>query len=630
MTDKFLGTGSVGGNIANGTLSIYGSKIGAKNLDPSRAVKTDSQGRLQTTDLDIADVNNLQSVLDNVLTNPYTPPIGEKFVVNGDIDCTDTVSAPSMALDRLFDSSKSISIDLDSTTVNIVAPYFKVNGQAIPSVDRIIALESKTQNITADADFTVFSDILQASDIRTDRITDIIGDGASIDITQTAISMYVPTLDPILTLNNRRIITDEYDGNILIAGTTTSSEFIKLGGTNQQYLMGDGSSLQYSSNSGNSNYYLYNNSTTQNSTPPNGDLTYNTATQNIASIIYISHRTRDNIDIEIFFKQLSTLTDVYIQDQESGLNYIQYNIIGTPTITAEFQVAIPVNLRTGAGTGLSSFGGGHNILVSFFTNSIETDLRITNLENASTTTNANVSVALSRTQYQFSSAGSTTFIGGKGIITDKFTKIGGGSANEFVKSNGTFDSSTYIQASGTSRQYLKGNGTFDDNSYTNTQYLMNVSPAILSNSIVETNIFGTGLTTNNMSMVWTDALNYSRTIYIAGKISHNANATLTIRFRISGGTIIIPWVINLSNTSVATSIPFTMTMNYTIKATNSYTYSCSFCEAGITAGTTYMSNSTVTCNLGSYNRLITAQWGAVGAQNSLEITELNIKNNYVG
>ena len=32
MTDKFLGTGSVGGNIANGTISIYGSKIGAKNL----------------------------------------------------------------------------------------------------------------------------------------------------------------------------------------------------------------------------------------------------------------------------------------------------------------------------------------------------------------------------------------------------------------------------------------------------------------------------------------------------------------------------------------------------------------------------------------------------------------------
>jgi hypothetical protein len=74
MTDKFLGSAE-GGNISNGTISIYGSKIGAKNLDPSRAIKTDSQGRLQTTDLDIADVNNLQSVLDNVISNPFTPPI---------------------------------------------------------------------------------------------------------------------------------------------------------------------------------------------------------------------------------------------------------------------------------------------------------------------------------------------------------------------------------------------------------------------------------------------------------------------------------------------------------------------------------------------------------------------------
>jgi hypothetical protein len=589
MTDKFLGTGSIGGNLANGTLSIYGSKIGAKNLDPSRAVKTDSQGRLQTTDLDIADVNNLQSVLDNVLTNPYTPPIGEKFVVNGDIDCTNTLYAP---------------------------------------------------------------------DIRTTTISDIIGDGATIDLTQTSINMYVPTLNPILTFNDKPIISTPYTGTIQSNSIATSrifdynqsisidldsttvnvvspylkfndepiihqnypsyiqaSSFIKTGGTNNQYLMADGSSLQYSANSGNSNFYLYKSHSNTPALPvDDGFVYYNNNAQASATKIYISHKTDDNIDIEVFFNNLSSLNDVYLQQKSQSNNFIKYNISSVVIFPTQY-IEINVVATSGGGTGLTSFGVNEPILVSFFTNTIETSQRLSTLENK-TQNIASITVGID-TNFQ-------------GTLTSTGFKTSGGTVGQFLKANGTVDSNSYIQASGSSTQYLKGNGTLDNNSYNNTQYLMNVSPAILSSSTVETNIFGTGLTTNNMSMAWTDALNYSRTIYIAGKISHNPNATLTIRFRISGGTIIIPWAINMTNVSVATPIPFTMVMNYTVKAPNSYTYSCNFSEAGITAGTTYMANNTVTCTLGSYNRLITAQWGAVGANNSLEITELNIKNIYIG
>ena len=73
--------------------------------------------------------------------------------------------------------------------------------------------------------------------------------------------------------------------------------------------MADGSSLQYSANSGNSNFYLYNNGTSQSTTPASGFITYNNATQSSATIIYISHITRDNVDIEVFFKQITTITE---------------------------------------------------------------------------------------------------------------------------------------------------------------------------------------------------------------------------------------------------------------------------------------------------------------------------------
>lgn len=117
MTDKFLGSGE-GGNLSNGTVSIYGSKIGAKNLDPSRAIKTDSQGRLQTTDLDIADVNNLQSILDNVLSNPFTPPIGQQFVVNGEINCDDLETNNYFSINDEIARTEYISKTLGETTIS--------------------------------------------------------------------------------------------------------------------------------------------------------------------------------------------------------------------------------------------------------------------------------------------------------------------------------------------------------------------------------------------------------------------------------------------------------------------------------------------------------------------------------
>jgi hypothetical protein len=76
------------------------------------------------------------------------------------------------------------------------------------------------------------------------------------------------------------------------------------GGTSIQYMMANGTLLTQSANSGNSNFYLYNSGTSMAVTPADGYITYNNATQSLATIIYISHLTRDNIDIEVFFKQI--------------------------------------------------------------------------------------------------------------------------------------------------------------------------------------------------------------------------------------------------------------------------------------------------------------------------------------
>lgn len=168
--------------------------------------------------------------------------------------------------------------------------------------------------------------------------------------------------------------------NVTASNGVTSSKYIVNGGTDQQYLMGDGSLLQYSSNSGNSNFYLYNSSQVITAPPLSGFIRYNNTVQDNATEIYISHLTRDNIDIDVFFGQITPVTEVYIQDQNDSINFIQYNVLATPDITPNTYVTLSVSKRSSGGTGQDQFPNGHNLIISFFTNGIEVDGRLTSLE----------------------------------------------------------------------------------------------------------------------------------------------------------------------------------------------------------------------------------------------------------
>ena len=180
-----------------------------------------------------------------------------------------------------------------------------------------------------------------------------------------------------LFVNNNAVVV----GNLDVTGTATASNIVKTGGTNIQYLMADGSTLTQSATSGNSNFYLYDNTnSTTDITPVAGEVIINSTSNSTATIVYISHTTRDNIDVEVFWKFVNTLTELYLQDQSLSTNYIQYNITAPPTITVGNKLAIPVAVVNSAGTGATSFGAGHNILVSFFTNNLEVDTRISALE----------------------------------------------------------------------------------------------------------------------------------------------------------------------------------------------------------------------------------------------------------
>ena len=130
---------------------------------------------------------------------------------------------------------------------------------------------------------------------------------------------------------------------ILSTNGTTSNKVIVNGGTNQQYLMADGSLLEASAQNGNANFYLYNNinglSIPQ---PANGDVSYDATTLALTTTVYISHLTRDGVDIDVYLALITTLDDLYIQDQTNSANFAKFNITAPPTLIPNNYISIPV------------------------------------------------------------------------------------------------------------------------------------------------------------------------------------------------------------------------------------------------------------------------------------------------
>ena len=271
-----------------------------------------------------------------------------------------------------------------------------------------------------------YSGIIGATDFSTDiypSINNAIASGGGGSTPQPYIGTWIATdfeSNTIPSVNNTLQKIDNFqpstlnqtniNGKLTTTDDITSTKFIVQGGTNIQYLLADGTLLTSSANSGNSNFYLYK-STDNATTPPigSGNIVYNNAIQSLATVIYVSHLTRDNVDIEIFFENVSSLNDLYIQDQNNSLNYIRYNITGTPTIVPNDYVLIPVIINTSGGTGSTSFGTNHNVLLSIFTNSIETDVRISNLET--------------KTQNQTAVLGTTTLSGSLTMSGNTITNL---------------------------------------------------------------------------------------------------------------------------------------------------------------------------------------------------------------
>ena len=157
MADKFLNTGGSGQvNLSNGTTNIFAAQLAAANLNPSRPIKTNAVRELVSQNLDISDVNNLQTDLtiknelsyikSDTHSNPSAGQIKTYFKTDGDFykkdeNGTETklsggtgdVVGPNSSVDntipkydgttgKLIQNSNIIIDDFDRLQVNNILP----------------------------------------------------------------------------------------------------------------------------------------------------------------------------------------------------------------------------------------------------------------------------------------------------------------------------------------------------------------------------------------------------------------------------------------------------------------------------------------------------------------------------
>ena len=345
----------------------------------------------------------------------------------------------------------------------------------------------------------------------------------------------LPPISGNLNMNNYDIINSN---QINANGYISSNTGFKIEGAPLAYLLTDGSYSTVSASQ--SNLYLYKFSNVLTPPPQSGHIRFNSNILNSSCThIYIDHITQDGSDIEnIAFNQISQLDIVYIQNRDVSSDYVKYNVVSR-NILIEQYVDITVSFNSGS---VTSFNNNHNLILSFFTNDIELNNRLTTLETKTQhiTANNNYTIFVKTILQNIGDTNSfnirnstdgTNILDVSRNIINAFKPLN--MQAQSIYNISSISAGSLILTSAPSISFVKSNGTFDSSVY---------AP---QSSLNTTNSNVTNLS-NNLSTNYTDTIN-----------SDLKYATIT----------------NLDNTNTnVTNLSNNLSSNYSTSATNETIY----------------------------------------------------------
>lgn len=112
------------------------------------------------------------------------------------------------------------------------------------------------------------------------------------------------------------------------------------------------------------NYYFYNADTNLQTPPPtNGRIRWNNSSQLSSTILYVSHLTRGNVDVEVFLSIVPVGSTILIQDENDSSQYQKWLVTSTPTVVTNSYVQYPVSYLGGG----YIFSHNHDVILALQT-----------------------------------------------------------------------------------------------------------------------------------------------------------------------------------------------------------------------------------------------------------------------
>ena len=216
MSSKFISSTTIDQSLQNGTAFLNIKNIKVQNLQPNFPVKADGDKNIYSTKLEIADVNNLQTALNNVISNPY---VG-------------TLQSDNFKGDSIKDKTETSTINLTNTEIDLVATSVKINGQP---VDNSITLQDAYNNsVIAETQLVTTKPYIIKS-VDTAEIVNIDGDTKEVKFTGDVLVNGVNVEDQILNIGQEivNLQNTKYDktGGILTGDLIHNGNNVQLQGS---------------------------------------------------------------------------------------------------------------------------------------------------------------------------------------------------------------------------------------------------------------------------------------------------------------------------------------------------------------------------------------------------------------
>ncbi len=299
------------------------------------------------------------------MSSSYVPkkPVSAIYSGSG-VQCTPNpiTASGTVSLDPAI-SIKVSRLSVSGTTTTVDGPLHVTNGEF--KVDT-----------TLDVDPFFVVDPLAALTVHGTDVycNNIVTPSTNLTALATTVSNHTSS---IMELEDRTAFQSTDTESTYFIGDVFANRYKVLEGKSSQYMMADGSLLEASSSNASSNIYKYQTSDVTVSPPQHGEIRFNANTNAETTTVWISHLTRDDIDIDPFLNLITELSVIYIQEESDSSNFVKFSVNGVPSV-APPTTTVPVVFV--ASNGAASFGHNTQVFMSIFTNDIEIDSRLSDLE----------------------------------------------------------------------------------------------------------------------------------------------------------------------------------------------------------------------------------------------------------